>query len=210
MPITMAPRSWPNGKRLIAGEPYAFFPWFDHRNCTHGRRSLSRRQQRGTGSPSDGQLGRGPEEYRWRCRACPRRLEKDRGLTSADPQVPFLGDLGNSLVFRVAQRGGNLLLAEARPVVTINRQRNAPGLVQMACPGHRVIKTVELLEQEPLLLQRRHSAGAWRTAEHSISHGASSFAILMCLADNASAECRVPRRDAGDRTEVQRSNQNIN
>src|SRR5882757_165084 len=86
---------------------------------------------------------------------------------------PSLGRFGNSLVFRVTESGGYFLLSEARPVVAIDRQRDAAVLLQVARPRQGAIEAIEFLEQQPLLLQGRHRAGAGRTAEDSISHGQS-------------------------------------
>src|SRR5437879_9428214 len=109
-------------------------------------------------------------------------MEEDRGLTAANPLVsPSLRCFRKSLVFRVAERGGNLLFAQARPIVAINRQRDAAVLLQVARPAQGAIKAVEFLEQKPLFLQRRHCAGAGWTAEHSISHGQSSCTLRTTL-----------------------------
>src|SRR5262245_51290890 len=62
--ITMAPRSWPNGKRLIVGEPHASVLWVDPRLCPDHWRGLPRRQHAvGARGASDDQLGRGRQEY---------------------------------------------------------------------------------------------------------------------------------------------------
>src|SRR5690242_5837110 len=106
-------------------------------------------------------------------------MEENRGLTATvhgptGTISPSLGCIGKSLVFRVAERGGNLLFAQARSIIAVNRQRDETVVLQVAGPAQGAIEAVELLEQKPRLLQRRHCAGAGWTAEHSISHGKSS------------------------------------
>src|SRR5437868_2277352 len=103
-----------------------------------------------------------------------RRSRADRGQPTT--VSPALRCFGKSLVFRVSERGSNLLFAQDRAVVAIDRQRDAAALLQVARPAQGAIEAVEFLEQKPLFLQRRHCGGAGWTAEHSISHGQSSFA----------------------------------
>jgi hypothetical protein len=50
----------------------------------------------------------------------------------------------------MTERGGDLLLGHVRPVVAINRQRDATVLLQVARPGQGAIEAVEFLEQESL------------------------------------------------------------
>jgi hypothetical protein len=113
------------------------------------------------------------------CRARPRRLEEklpaDHGPTCRS-RFASLGCLGNSLVFRVAERGDDLLFAQARPVVAIDRKRDAAALLQVTRPGQSAVSVSNSLNRSRFFLQGRHCAGAGWTTENSISHGQSSCA----------------------------------
>src|SRR5215813_1636313 len=95
-----------------------------------------------------------------------RRSQADRSQRNCSVSSS-LECFGNSLVFRVTERGGNLLFAQARPVIAIDRQGHAAVLLQVARPVQGTVEAVEFLEQEPRYLQGRHCAGTGRTAEYS-------------------------------------------
>jgi hypothetical protein len=49
---------------------------------------------------------------------------------------------------------GNLLFAEARPVIAFDQQRDAAAVIDVAGPSHRTVKCVEFLVEQSILVQR--------------------------------------------------------
>src|SRR5262245_12698356 len=78
----------------------------------------------------------------------------------------------------MVQRAGDLPLAQMRAVVALDEQRNATAVVDVARPRERGVKRVELLVEEPILLQRSDGLRSARTAIGSIRHACRPVVIV--------------------------------
>src|SRR5262245_33366336 len=70
----------------------------------------------------------------------------------------------------MVQRAGDLALAQMRAIVALDKQRDAAAVIDEARPRERGVEGVELLVQEPILLQRSDGLRSARAAIGSIRH----------------------------------------
>src|SRR5262245_9309170 len=86
----------------------------------------------------------------------PARLTRPRGTSRED-----VGRLQSARSawqrLAVMQRVGDLPLAQTRAVVALDQQRDSAARIDVTSPRERVVERIELLVQEPILLQRRNA-----------------------------------------------------
>src|SRR5436305_14163244 len=112
-------------------------------------------------------------------------------------------NLASAQAFRMLQRGGDFVLAEARAVIAVDRERHPAAAIDMARPTERIVERGELLEQQPILFQRRNLLGTRRADVDAIAHGA----LPMCVGTQKGAglAAKAPHAPSISNAEIGRS-----
>src|SRR5262245_59361418 len=84
----------------------------------------------------------------------------------------------------MVQRARDLALAQMRAVVTLDEQRDAAAVVDVARPSQRGVERVEFLVEKPILLQRSDGLRSARTAVGSIRHACCPV-VIVCRKNSA-------------------------
>src|SRR5580693_4183516 len=95
------------------------------------------------------------------------------------------------------ESGGDLLLAQARPVIAFDQKRGPPALAEKPRPHQCAVQGLKFLERQALLVERRNRR---RAAWPAISTKSHDCLVASLLTEKRESPGLVPGTSAGTRS----------